>query len=168
MVGKTRIAVSLVAIAGLTQEGRRRHQSEHQLSEPKSRLAESFVQRIEMRLIGFRLMPTHRVAENLLDHAAIASRVVSQHVSQLLQRGELRIRNALNMGRGIQIELKFLGPARLVGDRIALQLELDYLLLAITPDVVVLLETESDRIDQSMAARPAFIAEMHRQPLLVG
>src|SRR5260370_21780797 len=103
----------------------------------------------------------------LFPYTTLFRSVVSQHVSQLFQRGELRIRNALNMGRGIQIELKFLGPARLVGDRIALQLELDHLLLAIAPDIVILLETESDRIDQSMAGGAASIAEMHRQPLFI-
>src|SRR5689334_15522772 len=101
-----------------------------------------------MGLVGFRFMPAGGVAENLFHHAALAGWVVSQNGAKLLEGGKFRMRNALNVRGGVQIELEFFGLSRLVGYRIALQLDPDNLLVAIAADVVVLLESQPDGVDQ--------------------
>src|SRR5260370_42461614 len=71
------------------------------------------------------------------------------------------------MRRGVQIELELFWLARLVGSCVALQLNFDNLLLTVAADVVVLLESQSDRIDQSVTRGAASIRQMHLQPLFI-
>jgi len=132
----------------------------------EARFLKNVEQRVEMGLIGFGLMTARSIPENLLDHAAPAGRVVRQNSAELLDGGELRIRNTLNVRRRVQRKLKVLGLPRLVGDRVALQLNFDLQLLAVAPQVVELLEAEADGIDQGVARRAARVAEVNLQALV--
>src|SRR6266851_3995579 len=123
-------------------ESRRRDQRQQQLAEAEARLLKDREQLVKLGLIGIRLVPSRGVAEYLLHHAPLARGVVGKDGAELSDRGKLRIRNTLDMRRGVERQFELLCIPRLIRHRVALQLDSDGQLLAVASQVVELFEAQ--------------------------
>src|SRR2546428_649412 len=131
----------------------------------KLRVPESGVGPLDHRAVGSRLRPAIAEAEQLLDHTLLALRAIGQHVAQLLRRTEFGVRNSGHNAAGVERKLDGL---QLLVALLAARQEADLELVPPSADRVELLQAETDRIDQLVAARARFAGHVDTEALAIG